>query len=208
MTGPDNLPATITITGIRQDESVNDGADGNTCPDGSGIGAGTALVRAERNGGGDGRVYQIAFRARDTRGDVCQGTVTVCVPGQGGADGCVDEGPRFDSTGPCDDDCDDACRVTSMFDTLAVVGCADDELPTDVTKRIASARRALQRLAHAKGPFAADRLMARAARLTRQAHARTLRAGARGAISTACARGAGGALDAAGALTARLLHNP
>lgn len=103
VTDPDGDPITTTITGIRQDEPVNGLGDGNTCPDGSGIGTSTASVRAERTGDpnvpGDGRVYHISFRASDGRGGSCLGEVTTCVPhDQRPGHACVDEGALFDST--------------------------------------------------------------------------------------------------------------
>ncbi len=62
-----------------------------------------ALLRGERNGGSDGRIYHLGFRAEDGRGGECTRTVTICHPhDQGEGIGCVDQGPLFDSTGPCD----------------------------------------------------------------------------------------------------------
>jgi hypothetical protein len=81
-------------------------------------------VRVERQGGRDGRVYHITFRATDASGGSCTRTVTLCVPhdqgdgqaevhdenddhvhegdgggaGSGGSGGhCVDQGPLYDS---------------------------------------------------------------------------------------------------------------
>ena len=96
---PDGDPLTITATRIRQDEPRNGFADGNTCPDATGVGTTAAMVRAERSRWLDGRVYHVSFVADDGRGGRCDGTVTVCVPD--GPFGCWDEGPLFDSTGPC-----------------------------------------------------------------------------------------------------------
>ncbi|HEX7838516.1 MAG TPA: hypothetical protein VF469_13670 [Kofleriaceae bacterium] len=103
VTDPDGDPVTITVTGIRQDEPVNALGDGNTCPDGSGVGGSMASVRVERTGDpnvpGDGRVYHIAFTASDGRGGTCTGEVTTCVPhDQRPGHACVDEGALFDST--------------------------------------------------------------------------------------------------------------
>ena len=64
-----------TITEIAQDEPLNDAGDGNTCPDGSGIGTDRASLRAERSGQGDGRVYHVGFQADDGVGGMCLGTV-------------------------------------------------------------------------------------------------------------------------------------
>ena len=79
---------------------MNDKGDGNTCPDATGVGGGSASVRAERQGSGDGRVMHIFFTADDGRGGTCEGSVTVCVPkSQGGRNAiCVDQGPIYDAT--------------------------------------------------------------------------------------------------------------
>ncbi|MHC4963926.1 MAG: proprotein convertase P-domain-containing protein [Planctomycetota bacterium] len=97
VTDVDDDPITITITGIFQDEPVDGLGDGNTCPDGDSVG-GVAMVRAERAGGADGRVYHIFFLAEDGEGGACEGSVTVCVPHDQAGDGCVDQGPLYDST--------------------------------------------------------------------------------------------------------------
>lgn len=90
--------AEIVITKIMQDEPVNGQGDGDTSPDASFTGA-VAQLRAERSGRGDGRVYQISFRAGDGRGGACTGTTTVCVP-KNPKDACVDGGATVDSTRP------------------------------------------------------------------------------------------------------------
>jgi uncharacterized repeat protein (TIGR01451 family) len=99
---PNGDPLTITIVGISQDEPLNGRGDGNTCPDGRGVGTGSASLRAERSGTGDGRVYHIAFTASDGKGGECAGSVPVCVPhDQRPGHGCRDTGLVIDSTGPC-----------------------------------------------------------------------------------------------------------
>jgi len=60
-------------------------------------GGAKAYVRAERAGGGNGRVYTIYFTATDGRGASCQGSVKVSVPHDQSSD-AVDDGPRYDST--------------------------------------------------------------------------------------------------------------
>jgi hypothetical protein len=97
VTDPDGDPTTIRITGIRQDEPVNDKADGNTVPDGQGVGTAKAEVRAERSGKGNGRVYHIAFEATDPGGRSCTGSVSLGVP-HDRQDTPVDDGPLYDST--------------------------------------------------------------------------------------------------------------
>jgi hypothetical protein len=97
LSAPDGDPMTVTVTRITQDEPVDDAGDGHFEPDGGGIGAAAAQVRAERSGLGNGRVYTIAFTADDGQGRELAGSVTVCVPhDQGG--GCVDDGQWYDST--------------------------------------------------------------------------------------------------------------
>lgn len=101
VTDPEGDTVNITITSIRQDEVVLEtgAGSGRTCPDGAGLGANKAEVRAERAGASDGRVYHIAFVAADSAGGACTGEVRVCVPrDQGQGSKCVDQGPRFDST--------------------------------------------------------------------------------------------------------------
>jgi len=98
LTDPDGDPLEIQITAIFQDEPV---ADGGYTPDGGGVGTATALVRAERDGSGDGRVYHIRFTAADGQGGRCSGEVRTGVPhDQGRAGTPVDGGLRFDSTVP------------------------------------------------------------------------------------------------------------
>jgi hypothetical protein len=99
VTDPNGDPVTITIDSIFQDEPVKGGGSGNTCPDANGVGTNIAMVRAERDGTGNGRVYHISFTADDGRGGTCTGEVTACIPhDQGRGSECVDGGPRFDST--------------------------------------------------------------------------------------------------------------
>jgi hypothetical protein len=94
---PEGGGTPIRITGIRQDEPVDDKADGKTSPDGQGVGTATAEVRAERSGKEDGRVYHISFTATDSGGLSCSGTVQVGVP-HDKKDTPVDDGPDYDST--------------------------------------------------------------------------------------------------------------
>ena len=102
VTDPDGDPLTTRIIGITQDEPLRTRGDGNTCPDGKGVGTGSASVRAERSGNGDGRVYRVSFTASDGKGGQCSGSVRVCVPHDmrpGRA--CREDRLVVDSTGPC-----------------------------------------------------------------------------------------------------------
>jgi streptogramin lyase len=102
LTDPDGDPLTVTVTGIRQDEVVNGPGDGNTAPDGTGVGTSTAKVRAERAGTpkapGDGRVYHVSFSVADGQGGTCTGTAKVSVPHDQRGAAAVDGGPLYDST--------------------------------------------------------------------------------------------------------------
>jgi hypothetical protein len=101
VTDADDDPLTLIATSIQQDEPVDGVGDGNTSPDGFGIGTAQASVRSERSGQGNGRVYVIGFSAEDPQGGNCTGGVLVGVlhdQGQGAIP--VDDGVRFDSTQP------------------------------------------------------------------------------------------------------------
>jgi hypothetical protein len=105
MTDPDNDQVTVTITGVRQDEPVNGLGDGDTAPDAV-LQGGTVLLRAERAGNGDGRVYHVSFTADDGQGGACSGVVLVGVPrSMKPGQPIVDGGALYNSTqpyvGPC-----------------------------------------------------------------------------------------------------------
>lgn len=97
VTNPDGEPPIITITGITQDEPVNDTGDGNFSPDGMGIGTDVAKLRAERSGIGNGRVYTIRFIAQDSSGAMCHGNIKVSVPHDKKSE-AMDDGQIYDST--------------------------------------------------------------------------------------------------------------
>ncbi|MFT7542020.1 MAG: hypothetical protein ACI9K5_002997 [Gammaproteobacteria bacterium] len=88
--------ATIVITGVTQDEATNGLGDGDTSIDAIINPDGTVLLRAERAGGGDGRVYHIHFTASDYEGSA-SGVVTVSVPHKK-KQAAVDGGELYDST--------------------------------------------------------------------------------------------------------------
>lgn len=102
VTDPDGDPVTITITDIMSDEpTASDKGSGGAkhAPDADGVGTDTASVRAERSGGGNGRVYEISFTASDGEGGECQCSVTVSVPhDQGQGNTAIDDGQIYDAT--------------------------------------------------------------------------------------------------------------
>ncbi len=80
-TDPDGNPLTTTITGVTQDEPLNGLGDGDTSPDAfPGPASDQALIRAERSGLGDGRVYVLHVSVSDGLGGECTGTAAVSVP--------------------------------------------------------------------------------------------------------------------------------
>jgi hypothetical protein len=96
VTDPENDGVQITILGVTQDEPVDGLGDGDTSPDAV-IQGDTVLIRSERAGGGNGRVYRIQFQADDGIGGVCTGTVTVCVPHDKRGTECIDDGQNHNS---------------------------------------------------------------------------------------------------------------
>lgn len=92
---------TTTVTGVTQDEALNDGGDGDTAPDAQAGPAGHQVnLRAERSGQGDGRIYRIAYTVTDEAGGTCSGVVLVGVPhDQGSKGGPIDSGLTVNSFG-------------------------------------------------------------------------------------------------------------
>jgi PKD repeat protein len=96
VTDADGDPVTVRALKVEQDEPVGCGSgSGHHGPDAT---LSPLKVRAERQGGGNGRLYFITFEAADEHGASCQGTVTVCVPHDQHGPTCVDDGVRYDST--------------------------------------------------------------------------------------------------------------
>jgi hypothetical protein len=97
VTDPNTDPVTITVTSVTQDEPVNGLGDGDTSPDAV-IQNGSVLLRAERAGTGNGRMYTVHFTANDGEG-ACNGTVTVGVP-RDRKDTAINDGQGYSSTTP------------------------------------------------------------------------------------------------------------
>lgn len=100
VTHPANAAVTITVLGVTQDEPTSGIGNGDSSPDAV-IQGGTVLLRAERRGTGNGRVYRVYYRASDGV-NVCTGYVTVAVPHSRGrnAPAAVDDGQVYDSLTP------------------------------------------------------------------------------------------------------------
>ena len=92
---PDDT-VTIAIDHVTQDEPTDGAGDGDTAVDAVINADGTVLLRAERSGNGDGRVYHVHFTASDLDGSA-SGVVTVCVP-HDRRTVAIDGGELYDST--------------------------------------------------------------------------------------------------------------
>ena len=88
-----DLTSSIVITSVSSDETENGNGDGNTFND-IVIAANckTVNLRAERQGGGNGRVYRINFKVTDSFGNSSTATATVSVPKNANST-AVDNGP-------------------------------------------------------------------------------------------------------------------
>jgi hypothetical protein len=71
---------TTRIISVASNEPVSGNGDGNTAPDWEVTGNLTLNLRAERAGGGSGRVYTITVESRDAVGNASVQIVTVNVP--------------------------------------------------------------------------------------------------------------------------------
>ena len=94
---PNDDAVTITVTGVAQDERTEGVGAGTTSPDAV-LQGGDVLLRKERSGRGNGRVYSIDFIADDGKGGSCMGAISVCVPhDQKKPIRCVDDGRIYNS---------------------------------------------------------------------------------------------------------------
>jgi hypothetical protein len=96
----DTEPLTVEVTVTSdEDPALASGAGGPVhCPDAI-IDGTEVLLRAERSGAGDGRVYEITVSAADACGNVGTCTVSVGVPeNQSPGSVPVDSGQNFDAT--------------------------------------------------------------------------------------------------------------
>jgi len=91
----------VVIDKVTSDETENGGGDGNTLND-IVIAADCKSVqlRAERNGGGNGRVYTITFKVTDASGVVGFATAKVRVPHNNGST-AVEDAPMYTVNGTC-----------------------------------------------------------------------------------------------------------
>jgi len=92
----------VVISKVTSDELENSGGDGNTLND-IVIAANCKSVqlRSERDGDGDGRVYTITFKVKDSSGNVGTATARVVVPKSQGSGPAIDSGVHYTVNGTC-----------------------------------------------------------------------------------------------------------
>ena len=81
-TDPEGEPVALAVGSVTQDELLNSSGDGNAEPDAvrADLPANQVLLRAERSGDGDGRVYRIEVVATDSSGASCSTVISLGVP--------------------------------------------------------------------------------------------------------------------------------
>lgn len=86
-TDVDGDPLTYAITDVRQDEPAGSEADAQL------VSGNEVNIRAERDGRGNGRVYEIAVAVTDEAdGGTCTGTITVSVPHDQSGGAAINDG--------------------------------------------------------------------------------------------------------------------
>lgn len=83
---------TVWFTSASSDEPDDDLGDGSTTGDIAGFACDGVDLRAEREGGSDGRVYTLGWAAEDHAGNRTTGTCQVVVPHDQGKGAAVDSG--------------------------------------------------------------------------------------------------------------------
>jgi hypothetical protein len=89
-----DVNAVGTILSIYSDEPEDAASDGNTVQDIVILSNSTFMVRAERQGGGNGRVYGVTFEISDSAGNTTVDTCLIGVPHDASGGVPVDEGPE------------------------------------------------------------------------------------------------------------------
>ncbi|MGB5696149.1 MAG: hypothetical protein WBM46_10885 [Polyangiales bacterium] len=85
----------VTFLFASSDEPVNDKGDGNTEPDII-LDCDRVQLRSERQGGGNGRIYTLGWRAVDDAGNETEGECIVAVPHDQSGRVAVDDGAAYE----------------------------------------------------------------------------------------------------------------
>lgn len=99
-----NLTGSVVIAQVSSDEpeDTQGGGDGNTLNDiVIAVDCKSVQQRAERQGGGHGRVYTIRLEVRDAAGNTTTATAKVTVPKSQNGAPAVDDGPAYRVNGAC-----------------------------------------------------------------------------------------------------------
>jgi hypothetical protein len=90
----------VVIASVTSDEPENSAGDGNTVNDiVIADGCKSVQLRAERMGGGNGRVYTITFKVTDSSGNSTTATAEVTVPSSQNGSPAIDDGPHYTVNG-------------------------------------------------------------------------------------------------------------
>jgi len=84
----------VTFLSASSDEPVNDKGDGNTEPDII-LDCDRVQLRSERQGGGNGRIYTLGWKAVDGAGNEAEGECVVAVPHDQSGREPLDDGPAY-----------------------------------------------------------------------------------------------------------------
>ena len=79
-TAADNCGPVTCLLSVTSNEPIDGTAAGNTSPDWQVVDAHHVMLRAERAGNGDGRVYTVTITCKDGKGNTSTSSVTVTVP--------------------------------------------------------------------------------------------------------------------------------
>lgn len=79
----DQCGLVVTGLSVTSNEPINGAGDGNTAPDWEVVSANLVRLRAERAGGGSGRIYTVTITATDAAGQATQSSVAITVPHSG-----------------------------------------------------------------------------------------------------------------------------
>jgi hypothetical protein len=85
----------VRFTSVSSDEPVDARGDGHHAPDVVADGCDAVALRSERQGGGDGRVYRLGWRAADHAGNAVEGECRVVVAHDQSGRPAIDSGEAY-----------------------------------------------------------------------------------------------------------------